>query len=104
MTVTNLRGRAAPARTIGGRVMAIHTITAKNINALAGNEYPETWRVSDALRRVITRLETRIGSWLRYRDTVNELGDLTDRQLEDLGILRSQIEPVARAAAYRLDV
>jgi uncharacterized protein YjiS (DUF1127 family) len=83
--------------------MAIHTITAKNINALAGNEYPETWRVSDALRRVITRLETRLGSWLRYRDTVNELADLTDRQLEDLGILRSQIEPVARAAAYRLD-
>jgi uncharacterized protein YjiS (DUF1127 family) len=56
------------------------------------------------VRRVITRLETRIGSWLRYRDTVSELGDLTDRQLEDLGILRSQIEPVARAAAYRLDV
>ena len=81
--------------------MAVHTITAKDINALAGNDYPDGWRVSDSLRRLITRLEARVAYWLRYRSTVTELGDLTDRQLADIGILRGEIPTVARTAALR---
>ncbi len=81
--------------------MAVHTVTAKNIGALAGHEYPEAWRVSETLRRLITRLESWIIYWLRYRNTVEELGRLTDHQLTDVGVLRSEIAAVARAAAQR---
>ncbi len=37
-------------------------------------------------------------NWRAYRDTVNELGRLSNRQLNDLGILRSEIKDVARKA------
>ncbi|MEN3930903.1 DUF1127 domain-containing protein [Microvirga sp. W0021] len=35
-------------------------------------------------------------TYLRYRETVRELSKLTDRELDDLGITRFQIENVAR--------
>jgi len=79
--------------------MAVHTITAKNINALAGNEYPEAWRVSEMLRAVITRVEARIIGWQRYWSTVSQLRQLSDRRLADIGIGRGDIRAVARAAA-----
>jgi uncharacterized protein YjiS (DUF1127 family) len=80
--------------------MAVHTITAKNINALAGNDHPEAWRVSETLRRWITRLEARIVGWYRYRTTVAELDGLSDAVLADIGIARGDIHTVARATAY----
>jgi uncharacterized protein YjiS (DUF1127 family) len=80
-------------------IMAVHTVTAKNINALAGHDYPEAGRTSDALRGLVARLEARVAYWLRYRATVAELGDLTDRQLADIGISRGNIAAVARIAA-----
>jgi uncharacterized protein YjiS (DUF1127 family) len=80
--------------------MAAHTVTAKDINALAGREYPQAGRASETLRGLLARLEARIGYWWRYRATVRELSDLTDRQLADIGILRANIPAVARAAAW----
>jgi uncharacterized protein YjiS (DUF1127 family) len=38
-------------------------------------------------------------SYLRYRDTVRELSLLSDRELDDLGISRFQIENIARQNA-----
>ena len=38
-------------------------------------------------------------NWRRYRDTVAELGKLTSRELNDLGISRADIPFVARKAA-----
>jgi uncharacterized protein YjiS (DUF1127 family) len=35
-------------------------------------------------------------NWRRYRDTVNELNRLTNRELNDLGISRSDIPFVAK--------
>jgi uncharacterized protein YjiS (DUF1127 family) len=37
-------------------------------------------------------------NWRRYRDTVNELSRLSNRELNDLGINRADIEKVARAS------
>ncbi|OQM76790.1 DUF1127 domain-containing protein [Manganibacter manganicus] len=37
-------------------------------------------------------------NWRVYRDTVNELGRLSNRQLDDLGISRHEIRQVARRA------
>lgn len=34
-------------------------------------------------------------NWRRYRDTVNELSRLSNRELADLGITRSEIVSVA---------
>lgn len=38
-------------------------------------------------------------NWRRYRETVAELGKLSSRELNDLGINRSDIPFVARKAA-----
>lgn len=38
-------------------------------------------------------------NWRAYRDTVNELDRLSNRQLHDLGIIRDEIKTVARKAA-----
>jgi uncharacterized protein YjiS (DUF1127 family) len=35
-------------------------------------------------------------NWRAYRETVTELGRLSNRQLEDLGIVRSEIRSIAR--------
>ncbi len=35
-------------------------------------------------------------NWRRYRETVNELSHLSDRDLSDLGIARADIPHVAR--------
>ena len=38
-------------------------------------------------------------NWRRYRDTVSELNQLSNRELNDLGISRGEIPSVARRAA-----
>jgi uncharacterized protein YjiS (DUF1127 family) len=37
-------------------------------------------------------------NWRRYRDTVNELSRLSNRELNDLGISRAEIVTVAQRA------
>lgn len=39
------------------------------------------------------------GAWKRYRVAVRELAQLSDRELADLGIARSEIDMVARQSA-----
>ncbi len=41
----------------------------------------------------------RIRAYFRYRETVRELSQLTDRELDDLGISRGEIVAVAHRAA-----
>ena len=43
-------------------------------------------------------LKTRYSTWQRYRRTVSELASLSDRDLADLGISRSDIPRLARDA------
>ncbi|WP_174802568.1 DUF1127 domain-containing protein [Martelella limonii] len=38
-------------------------------------------------------------NWLKYRETVAELGRMSNRELSDLGISRSDIRRVARKEA-----
>jgi uncharacterized protein YjiS (DUF1127 family) len=37
-------------------------------------------------------------NWRKYRQTVNELGRMSTRELHDLGIDRAEIRKVARAS------
>ena len=39
-------------------------------------------------------------NWRRYRDTVNELSRLSNRELTDLGISRAEIATVAQRGRY----
>ncbi|MGV3550976.1 DUF1127 domain-containing protein [Rhizobium sp.] len=38
-------------------------------------------------------------NWIKYRQTVAELGRMSARELQDLGIARADIRRVARASA-----
>ncbi|WP_081687878.1 DUF1127 domain-containing protein [Rhizobium mesoamericanum] len=40
-------------------------------------------------------------NWRKFRQTVNELGRMSNRELQDLGIDRTEIRSVARAAIAR---
>lgn len=39
-----------------------------------------------------------LNNWRKYRQTVTELGRMSNRELSDLGIARSDIHRVARAS------
>jgi uncharacterized protein YjiS (DUF1127 family) len=84
---------------VEGVIMSTHTVTAKDINALAGRDYSETQRAADVVHGPVAGLQAQIGYWWRYRVTLRELGELTDRQLADIGVLRADIVTVARSAA-----
>jgi uncharacterized protein YjiS (DUF1127 family) len=47
----------------------------------------------------VTYLLSKIRAYARYRETVRELSQLSNRELDDLGISRFQIASVARQAA-----
>jgi len=40
-------------------------------------------------------------NWRKYRQTVNELGRMSSRELQDLGISRADIDSVARGSFSR---
>ncbi len=46
-------------------------------------------------------LKTRYSKWKRYARTVNELEGLSNRDLADLGIARSDIRRLAREAVSK---
>lgn len=47
---------------------------------------------------ITMNLRQSFSNWRRYRETVNELGRLSHRELADLGIARSDIPTLARRA------
>jgi len=47
---------------------------------------------------IVSWILAKIRNYLQYRETVAELSRLTDRELEDLGITRYDIEAVARGS------
>ena len=48
---------------------------------------------------MIKSLTVKFQAWLRFRESVRELSRLSDRELNDLGIGRSDIEDVVRQGA-----
>ena len=41
----------------------------------------------------------KLNAWLRYREAVKELSQLSDRELNDIGIRRGDIEFIVRQSA-----
>ena len=48
------------------------------------------------LPTVFKALAEKIHAWMRYREAVKELSQLSDRELHDIGVNRGSIEYVAR--------
>ncbi len=46
-------------------------------------------------------LKSRVSNWKRYNRTVAELSALSNRDLADLGIARTDIQSIARQAVSR---
>ena len=47
----------------------------------------------------VSMILSKIRAYLAYRETVRELSQLTDRELDDLGISRIEIDSIAREHA-----
>lgn len=47
---------------------------------------------------IFARMNAALQTWLDVRDTRNALYSLTDRELNDIGLTRGDIERVARSA------
>jgi uncharacterized protein YjiS (DUF1127 family) len=47
----------------------------------------------------VTYILSQIRAYMRYRETVRELSHLSDRELNDLGIVRNDIDSIARNSA-----
>ncbi|QRM32986.1 DUF1127 domain-containing protein [Microvirga sp. VF16] len=45
---------------------------------------------------IVTQILATLRAYFRYRATVTELSRLSDRELDDLGIRRFQIDSIAR--------
>ena len=48
---------------------------------------------------MVKMIADKVSAWRRYRISVRELSRLTDRELNDLGLNRFDIEVVARQSA-----
>ena len=48
----------------------------------------------------VSFIVSKVQAYLRYRETVRELQQLSDRELDDLGISRFQIDSIARQHAF----
>lgn len=46
------------------------------------------------------RLAARVNRYMRYRKTLTELRDLSDRELADLGLSRAMLPRIAEQATY----
>jgi uncharacterized protein YjiS (DUF1127 family) len=47
----------------------------------------------------VTYILSQIRAYMRYRKTANELSHLSNRELDDLGIVRNDIDYIARNSA-----
>ncbi|KQO81288.1 hypothetical protein ASF29_17815 [Rhizobium sp. Leaf262] len=52
----------------------------------------------DETKDMTMNITRSLNNWRKYRQTVTELGRMSDRELSDLGIGRSDIRRVARTA------
>jgi uncharacterized protein YjiS (DUF1127 family) len=59
------------------------------------------WRQETSRKGIIMNVARSFNNWRKYRQTVTELGRMSARELQDLGINRADIHSVARASVAR---
>jgi uncharacterized protein YjiS (DUF1127 family) len=55
----------------------------------------------DLTKGIIMNVARSFNNWRKYRQTVTELGRMSSRELQDLGINRTDIHSVARQSVAR---
>ena len=58
-----------------------------------------TWQYKDSSSSKSSSLLGNIQRWWRYRRTLNELSQLSDRELNDIGVIRADLSTVANRAS-----
>ncbi len=46
-------------------------------------------------------ISQKLAAWRRYREAIRELSQLTDRELNDIGIRRGEIETIVRQSVTK---
>ena len=59
------------------------------------------WRQETSRKGIIMNVARSFNNWRKYRQTVTELGRMSSRELQDLGIARADIHSVARQSVAR---
>ena len=59
------------------------------------------WRQETSRKGIIMNVARSFKNWRKYRQTVTELGRMSSRELQDLGINRADIHSVARQSVAR---
>jgi uncharacterized protein YjiS (DUF1127 family) len=59
------------------------------------------WRQETSRKGIIMNVARSFNNWRKYRQTVTELGRMSSRELQDLGINRADIQSVARQSVAR---
>ena len=59
--------------------------------------------ITDRLGEIFSQASEAYSKWRIYRNTLNELRELGDREIADLGLARSSLRRVALEAAYGTD-
>jgi uncharacterized protein YjiS (DUF1127 family) len=88
-----------------GGVKHCRCYRAREVAILATSEDAGPIKVADVKRTsgkgIIMNVARSLNNWRKYRQTVTELGRMTNRELSDLGIDRGDIRNVARASIAR---
>jgi uncharacterized protein YjiS (DUF1127 family) len=61
---------------------------------------PRAPQEEGAYPMILSWILSKIRNYRRYRETVEELSRLSDRELDDLGISRYEIESIARTSVH----
>jgi uncharacterized protein YjiS (DUF1127 family) len=57
------------------------------------------YQKKEGLVTSIKSITQKLAAWRRYRDAVRELSQLTDRELDDIGVRRGDIPFIAASSA-----
>ncbi len=81
---------------IGRRRGAYVLVIEKTLEPKQGS-----WRQEASRKGIIMNVARSFHNWRKYRQTVTELGRMSSRELQDLGINRADIHSVARQSVAR---
>lgn len=80
----------------GHATASVHlSLTTPYLSRVNENSRSGAWGVRCSEREITMNLIRSYQNWRRYRQTVNELSRLSNRELADLGITRADIAAVA---------
>lgn len=75
-------------------------LTMKFFDGMVPRDYTKAYKKSSVISKVIDS----VNRYMIFRNTQNELSKLSDRELNDIGLSRSDIYDLAHQSAYGADL